>query len=65
MVRFKIIFFFIFIIFAVYLINYPLGIIPIPEGMSQFDPWIIGIGGVLLLIGGIDHLRANRRLTVF
>ncbi len=51
---------FIYIIFALYFLNYPLGIIKIPETLSSFEPWIIFIGGILLVIGGFSYFRKGR-----
>jgi len=53
-------FMFLYIIFALYFINYPLGIIKIPETFSSIEPWVIFIGGVLLVIGGFSFFRRRR-----
>jgi predicted membrane channel-forming protein YqfA (hemolysin III family) len=51
---------FLYIIFALYFINYPFGIIKIPENFSSIEPWIIFVGGVLLIIGGFNYFRRRK-----
>jgi len=51
---------FIYIIFALYFLNYPFGIIKIPESFSTIESWIIFIGGILLVIGGFSYFRKGR-----
>ena len=57
---FKSIAFVIYLIFGLYFINYPFGIVKLPEALSNFDPWIIFIGGILILFGGVNYFRAGR-----
>ncbi|HEB47354.1 MAG TPA: hypothetical protein ENI22_02695 [Candidatus Pacearchaeota archaeon] len=49
-----------YLIFGLYFLNYPLGIFTLPEAMSSLDPWIIFVGGILILFGGINYFRAGR-----
>ena len=49
-----------YLVFAIYLINYPFGLIPIPTVISNFDKWIILAGGVLILFGAINYFKASR-----
>lgn len=49
-----------YIIFGLYFLNYPFGIIRLPEALSNIDPWIIFVGGILILFGGINYFRAGR-----
>ena len=53
-------FMFLYIIFALYFINYPFGIIKIPETFSSIEPWIIFIGGILLIVGGFSYFKKGR-----
>jgi len=53
--------FILYVLFAAYFINIALGIIAIPDFFSNFNKWISFIGGILLLIGGIQFLRPRRR----
>ncbi len=49
-----------YIIFALYFINYPFRIVKIPESFSSIEPWIIFVGGILLVIGGFSYFRRGR-----
>ena len=57
---FKLIVSLLYLVFGLYFLNYPFGIIKLPELLSSLDPWIIFIGGVLILFGGINYFRAGR-----
>jgi len=50
-----------YLVFAIYLINYPFNFIPIPEVIYDFNDWIIFAGGILILFGAINYFRASRR----
>ena len=52
--------FIVYVIFALYFLNYGLNFISVPENFLTFDKWIVFIGGLLLLFGGINHLRVGR-----
>ncbi|GBE19757.1 MAG TPA: hypothetical protein ENG87_02465 [Candidatus Pacearchaeota archaeon] len=61
----KLIFFLINTIIGLYLVNYTVQFMKISEVISKFDPWIISIGGVLIIIGGINYFRVqSKRLDV-
>jgi len=51
----------IYLVFAIYFINYPFNFLAIPEAVAGIDPWIIFIGGILILLGMINYFRASRR----
>jgi len=51
---------FLYIIFALYFINYPFAIIKIPETFSSIEPWVIFIGGILLVVGGFSYFKKGR-----
>jgi len=51
----------IYAIFGLYFINSGLNLISLPEFFNNIDRWIILAGGILILIGGINSLRAGRR----
>ena len=53
----KIIFLGVNLLFGLYFLNYALGVIKIDEIISQFDPWIIFVGGILIIFGAINYLR--------
>lgn len=51
----------IYVIFGLYFINSGLNLISLPEFFNNIDRWIILAGGILILIGGINSLRAGKR----
>ena len=57
----KIFFSVVSLVFAVYLINYPFSFFKVPESVLKFENWILFVGGVLVLIGGINFIRASKK----
>lgn len=55
------IYFIICIVFGIYFINYALGFWKIPDFLTGANPWIIFVGGILIVLGGIFSLRNPRR----
>ncbi len=51
----------IYLIFAIYFINYPFALVKIPENISNFNEWIIFAGGILILFGAINYFRVSRK----
>ena len=47
--------FFIYLIVGLYFLNAPFNLIPLPE----IGVWVIFIGGILLIFGGIKYLRSS------
>ena len=60
MTKAGIIIFLIYLIFGLYFINTAFNFYPLPEIISQFDNWINLVGGVLIILGGINYLRLRR-----
>lgn len=56
----KITFFLVYLVFGAYLINSVFGFYPMPKIISNFDKWVIAIGGVLIIIGGFNFLRIKK-----
>jgi len=52
--------FVVYLIIGVYLLNVPFGLIPIPGFIQGINEWIVFVGGILVIIGGINHLRAGK-----
>lgn len=53
--------FLVYLIIGLYLINIPFQFLQIPKNISNFiDRWVILLGGVLTILGGINHMRARR-----
>jgi hypothetical protein len=50
-----------FIVFGIYFINAPFNFIPISGIINQdVNNWIVFIGGILMIVGGISFVRMNR-----
>lgn len=58
--KFGLIVFLVYLFVALYFINYPFNFLKIPEFVSNFETWIIFFGGLLIILGGINFLRASR-----
>ena len=57
----KLLLFLIYILFGVYFINYGIEFYTVPEVISEFNKWIIFVGGILILFGGINYLRTSKK----
>ena len=53
--------FFVYLIFGLYLLNSSFGFITMPAFIQSIESWLILISGVLVIIGGINYLRASKR----
>ena len=49
-----------YLIFGAYFINYAFNFIPIPAVITSINKWIILAGGILIIVGAINHLRINK-----
>lgn len=49
--------FFVYLVFGIYFINIPFNLIPM---LPNFGEWVIFVGGVLIIFGGIKYLRVTR-----
>lgn len=54
------IWFLLYLILGIYFFNVAFGFINLPGFVFKIDKWIIFIGGVFLIIGGVNYLRARR-----
>jgi len=52
--------FVIYVLFGLYFLNSKLNFMKIPESFAGGDLWIIFVGGVLLIIGGIRFVASRR-----
>ena len=57
----KILFFVVSLAFAIYFINYPFNFFKVPESVLNFENWIAFVGGILILIGAVNFLRAGKK----
>ncbi len=53
-------FFVVYLLFGVYLLNYGLKFFEIPESFSTAEAWILTIAGILMIFGAINILRISR-----
>jgi formate hydrogenlyase subunit 3/multisubunit Na+/H+ antiporter MnhD subunit len=54
--------FVIYLLFGIYFLNFPFQFISIPENISSIvNPWIIFVGGILIIFGAINYIRVGRR----
>ena len=53
--------FVVYLIIGLYLLNVPFDLIPMPGFIQGINEWIVFVGGVLVIIGGINYLRAGNR----
>jgi len=53
--------FFVYLIFGLYLINSSFNFITMPAFIQPIESWLILISGVLVIIGGLNYLRASKR----
>ena len=57
----QIIFIVINLVFGGYLINFSIKFIKVPEFVSPYDPWILLVGGILIVFGAVNYLRVLSR----
>jgi uncharacterized protein involved in cysteine biosynthesis len=53
-------FFIIYLVLGLYFINFGFQFIKIPALISNLDKWIIFLGGIFLILGGINFLRLKK-----
>jgi predicted membrane channel-forming protein YqfA (hemolysin III family) len=53
--------FFVYLIFGLYLLNSSFNFITMPAFIQSIENWLVLISGVLVIIGGINYLRASRK----
>jgi len=59
----KILWFVLHIVFGLYFINVAIRFLKIPESLGVVDQWIIFVGGILVLLGGINYLRVSKKIS--
>ena len=60
MARGGLFFFVLYLVIGAYFLNFGLNFIKLPEIAANINRWIIFAGVILLIIGGVNYLRANR-----
>jgi len=56
-----VIWFVLYVVFGLYFVNSALGFVQIPESVAGFEQWITLIGGILIILGGINHFKAKSK----
>ena len=51
----------VYLVFGLYFINQPFQFIQIPESFSIAEPWIIFVGGILIILGAVNYFKVRRR----
>ena len=51
--------FLVYLVLGLYFINFSIVYVEIPKAIANFNSWIFIVGGVLILLGGINHLRIS------
>lgn len=46
-----------YLVLGLYFINYPFAFVEIPEYITNYERWIIFAGGVLILLGALNHMK--------
>ena len=53
----------VYVICGVYFVNKGILFYELPEIIGEFDRWLTLAGGILILLGGINHFRVHTRKT--
>ena len=62
MTKEKIIGMIVYFIFGLYFINHTFTFVEFPEFILKIDKWLILIGGILIIMGGINYVRTGKKL---
>ena len=52
--------FLLYIVVGLYFINSGFNFITLPDFILNFNKWITLLGGILIIVGGINYLRAGK-----
>jgi cytochrome c biogenesis protein CcdA len=61
----KIVFFLLYVVVAIYFLNFKFPLLTVPEFISKFNDWIIVFGGFLILFSGLNFLLPRRGRVVY
>lgn len=59
----KMVFLIVYFVVGLYFINLSFEYLPMPEYVLNLSSWINLVGGVLIIYGGINHLRLSMKKT--
>ncbi|MBI2043003.1 hypothetical protein HYT25_01290 [Candidatus Pacearchaeota archaeon] len=54
----KLLIFALYLVFGFYFVNYPFNFVEIPEIITNYNSWIVLIGGILILAASINFLKS-------
>jgi len=54
--------FVIYLLVGLYFLNIFFGFVGIPESFKTYNAIISLVGGILIILGGVNHLRVSRRV---
>jgi hypothetical protein len=61
----KVIFFLLYMIFAIYFLNFKFPLLVVPEFILNINDWIIAFGGFLFLFSGLNYLLPRKKRIVY
>ena len=63
--RNNVIFFLVYLVVAIYLLNFKFPLLTVPEFVTKFSDWIVVFGGFLLLFSGLNFLLPRRKKIMY
>lgn len=52
--------FIVYLVLALYFLNSAFSFIILPDFFTKIDKWIVFLGAIFLVLGGISHMRMRR-----
>jgi cytochrome c biogenesis protein CcdA len=59
------VFFLLYVIFAIYFLNFKFPLLTVPEFILKINDWIVVFGGFLLLFSGLNYLLPRKKRIVY
>ena len=53
--------FIVYLIIGLYLLNFGLNVFTMPDFILDIEKWIIFVGGILVIVGGIKYFFSSKR----
>ena len=54
--------FILYVVLGAYFLNVPFEFVEIPSALDALNQWFLFLGGIFLILGGINYLRIPSRL---
>jgi len=61
MKKLEVVIFLLYLVLGLYFLNFPINYVAIPEYVSVYNNWIIFVGGIFIIFGGINLLRLSSK----